>query len=112
MMVPDASDDGRLVFSGTLEDQVLPGLYALYAQGGEARRLTPEGQVADSPAISPDGEWVVYSLMVDDRMRVVRSRITSSSPIEMASLRSKKPCHDRVRSAEVRSRLASRWTRP
>ncbi len=66
---PTWSADGqRLFFEGDseqddeLNDEATRDLWAVSVEGGGIRRLTTNPGSESNPAVSPDGEWIVYQL--------------------------------------------------
>ncbi|MEZ5332526.1 MAG: protein kinase [Thermoanaerobaculia bacterium] len=63
----------RMVFiSGWLGADSSPGVFTASADGSASRRITPATRYADRPSVSPDGAWLFYEELQDDRMVLMR----------------------------------------
>lgn len=77
--------DGHLIFPWERDGWL--HFYAIPAQGGSARLLTPGAFEAESAAISPDRKWVVFSSNQGDmeRRHIWRVSATSNAPTALTS---------------------------
>lgn len=77
--------DGKLIFPWERDGWL--HLYAVSAQGGTARLLTPGEFEAESAALSPNREWVAFSSNQGDseRRHIWRVSASSRAPIALTS---------------------------
>lgn len=69
----------HLVFDAYGPDDGPSGLWLIPVTGGEAKRLVPNSGPAYHPALSPDGEWVVFKSMRSGNPDIWKARLDGGS---------------------------------
>lgn len=76
--------DGRIVFSGALSGR--QQIFVMNADGGNVQQLTRDDQAgAAQPAISPDGQYVVYQKVKAAEIGIWRVGIDGANPLALTS---------------------------
>jgi hypothetical protein len=81
---PAWSPDGsRLAFMGRTSDERRVGIYVINADGSEPQRLTPTTFEAQYPAWSPDGAWIVYTVVQSFQFVIHKMRVDGTDDVQL-----------------------------
>jgi len=82
---PTWAPNGRLI-AFTSDRGGLPQIYIMDSEGADARRLTPQaGDYADSPAWSPDGEYILYVARQGNEFNIMKVGLTKQTIMNLTA---------------------------